>query len=176
MMKKTFALSVIALGTALSTVAQATTTTGTLNVTATITSSCSVNTTATGSSIGNSTLNFGTVSNFQSATDANTGTTAGGAGAINVLCNNGTSWTLAFDGGSNASSGQRRMAGGTSEYIPYNLYADSAYSTAIAVNGTVKGTGTGGVQAVPVYGRIPAGTILPSASTYLDTVTMTITY
>ena len=152
----------------------ATTATGTLLVKVVVTSSCVVNTNATGT-VTQALLDFGTTSSFASNVDGSTSTNSGQK--IGVLCNNGTAWSLAFDGGSNVSSTQRRMAGGTSEYVPYNLYSDSTRATAIGIStAALTGTGTGSQQTYNVYGRIPAGTTLPSASTYSDTVTMTITY
>ncbi|MFY0084261.1 spore coat protein U domain-containing protein, partial [Acinetobacter baumannii] len=48
---------------------------------------------------------------------------------------------------------------------------------AIGISTTAySGTGTGAVQTVNVYGRIPAGSTLPSAGSYVDTVTVTVTY
>ncbi|SPL69306.1 Csu type fimbrial protein [Acinetobacter stercoris] len=150
--------------------------TGTLTVKATITASCAVNTNATGTTT-NAVLDFGTQNSFAANVDANTSSTDGTK--IGVLCNNGTSWTLTADGGKNAAASQRNMIGGTAgtELIPYNLYSDSKYATAINVGGTVQaGSGTGALQSYDIYGRIPAGTQLPSVGTYLDTVQLTVTY
>ncbi len=79
----------------------------------------------------------------------------------------------------NAQTTQRRMIGGatSNEYIPYNLYSDTGRATAIGIATTAySGTGSGAVQTVNVYGRIPAGSALPSAGSYVDTVTITVTY
>ncbi len=148
---------------------------GSLTVKATVTASCVINTSSTGTETG-SVLDFGSVSSFTKDVDKNTSSTGGSQ--VGVLCNNGTGWTLAMDGGSNISgTTQRRMAGGSTEYIPYNLYSDSGYTTAIGVNTTaLSGTGTGTLQSYDIYGRIPAGSTLPSVGAYSDTVTMTITY
>ncbi|HBM2886502.1 MULTISPECIES: spore coat U domain-containing protein [Klebsiella] len=154
---------------------QAATATGTLTVKATVTASCTINTSATGTTT-DAVLDFGTVSSFAANTDANT-STAGGS-QVGVLCNNGTSWALALDGGQNSrGSSQRQMSGGTSELIPYDLYTDSGYTNAIGISTTaLSGTGTGSEQKYDIYGRIPAGSTLPSVGSYIDTVTMTITY
>jgi len=173
MKKAAFYITTIGLGLLCIQTANAATATGTLTVKATVTTSCAVNTSATGV-VSNAVLDFGTVSSFTSNVDSDT--TATSWTAIKVLCNNGTTYSLAFDGGKNVSSSQRRMTGGSTEYIPYNLYSDSTRATAIAVNGTIAGTGTGAAQTINVYGRIPAGTTLPSASSYVDTVTLTVTY
>ncbi|TDH97512.1 SCPU domain-containing protein, partial [Acinetobacter baumannii] len=63
------------------------------------------------------------------------------------------------------------------EYNPYNLYSDTGRATAIGVATTAySGTGTVNVQTVTVYGRIPAGTTLPSSGSDVDTVTVTVTW
>lgn len=152
----------------------ATTVTGSLTVTATLAASCTVNTSATGTTT-NAVMNFGTVTSMAANIDAST-SSAGGR-KVAVLCSNGTAWALAMNAGNNASGTQRRMAGGSSEYVPYNLYSDSARSTAIGINTTaLSGTGTGSQQTYDIYGRIPAGSILTTPGAYTDTVTLTLTY
>ncbi len=155
-------------------VVEAATATGTLTVKANVAASCTVNTNATGTTT-DAVLDFGTVSSFTANTDVNT--SSSGGSQVGILCNNGTDWTLAMDAGDNVSGTQRRMEGGSTEYIPYDLYSDSGYTTAIDVNTTaLSGTGTGTEQTYDIYGRIPAGSTLPSVGSYLDTVTMTVTY
>lgn len=176
MKKIFFHLSVIAVGLFSLNTANAATATGTLTVRATVTNSCVLNTSATGTTT-NAVLDFGTLSSIASNVDADTTTTGGTP--ITVLCNNTVPWALSFDGGQNVLSTQRRMIGGatTTEYIPYNLFSDTGRSTAIGIATTAySGTGAGNVQTVNVYGRIPAGTTLPSAGSYVDTVTVTVTY
>lgn len=152
----------------------ATTVTGSLSVTATLAASCTINTSTTGT-VTNAVLNFGTVTSM--ASDIDTGTSSAGGNKITVLCSNGTAWTIAMNAGNNVSGSQRRMAGGISEYIPYNLYSDSSRSTAININtSALSGTGTGTLQSFDIYGRIPAGSTLVSPGNYTDTVTMTLTY
>ncbi|MCF9035492.1 spore coat U domain-containing protein [Acinetobacter nectaris] len=147
--------------------------TGTLNVSATVVPSCIINTSPTGA-VTNAALNFGQIDSLTN--DFKRDTSAGGT-QISVLCNNSTAWQVSLDGGQYASQSQRRMGNGGSEFIPYNLYSDSGYSKAIGI-GTkdLAGTGTGNLQSLNVYGLISAGTPIPSAGTYNDTVTMTITY
>jgi spore coat protein U-like protein len=77
------------------------------------------------------------------------------------------------------------MTNGAS-FINYNLYTDaartSAWTTATSsttctsTNSCYLGTGNGSAQSIPVYGQVPAVGSAPTASTYSDTVTMTITY
>ena len=176
MNKSLICLSAIAMGLTSINVANAANATGTLTVKAPITNSCVLNTSATGTT-SNAILDFGTLSSLASNVDADTTTTGGTA--IKVLCNNTVPWTLAFDAGKNAQSTQRRMIGGaaSNEYIPYNLFSDTNRATAIGIATTAySGTGTGVAQTVNVYGRIPAGSTLPSAGSYVDTVTVTVTY
>jgi spore coat protein U-like protein len=99
---------------------------------------------------------------------------------FDVTCSNTTPYTIGMDTGANASSGQRRMKGGTSnsEFISYNLFSDSGRTTAWgnAVGSLVSGSGTGIVQNYTVYGQVPAQTTPSAATNYLDTVTITVTY
>ncbi len=153
---------------------QAATATGSLSVTATLAASCTVNTSTTGTTT-NAVLNFGTITSMAANIDASTSSTGGSK--VTVLCSNGTAWTIAMNSGNNVSGTQRRMTGGSSEYVPYNLYSDSARTTAIGINTTaLSGTGSGALQSYDIYGRIPAGSTLATPGTYTDTVTMTLTY
>lgn len=155
-------------------VVQAATATGSLTVQATLVASCTVNTSSTGTTT-NAVLNFGSISSFAGNVDASTSSTGGSK--VGVLCSNGTAWTVAMNSGLNVSGTQRRMSGGSSEYVPYTLYSDSTRTTAIGINTTaLSGTGTGALQSYDIYGRIPAGTTLASAGVYTDTVTLTLTY
>lgn len=153
--------------------ANAATTTGTLTVKATVAKGCSVNTDASGT-VADAVLDFGTITSLTANVDGDT--TSSGT-SIKVLCNNGTAYTVAFGAGNNFLSGVRRMAGGSSEFIPYNLYLTSNRATALAVDGTTASiTGNGTPQTLNVYGRIPAGSVLPTAGNYTDAVTLTVTY
>lgn len=172
-MKKILIALAIALPVATSTFAA--TDKGVLSIQLEVQKSCSLNTDAVGASLGNSVLNFGSVSNFESGKTANSNATSG-AGSINILCNSGTPWKLTFDGGKNAFQSQRFLSGMTGETVPYNLYSDAARTSVIANNGSVTGTGTGVPQGYAVYGAIPNGTALPSPGIYEDTVGMTITF
>ena len=155
-------------------VSEAATVTGSLTVSATLAASCAVNTSTTGTTT-TAVLNFGTVTSMAANIDASTSSTGGSK--VTVLCSNGTGWTLAMNGGSNVSGTQRRMLGGNTEYVPYNLYSDSARTVAIGINTTaLSGTGTGALQSYDIYGRIPAGSTLATPGAYTDTVTLTLTY
>ncbi|GAK26782.1 Csu type fimbrial protein [Serratia liquefaciens] len=152
--------------------AMAATTSATLTVQAVVQSSCYLDSNA-GSNLGNALLDFGTLTNLENNVDA-AATTAGSA--LSIICTDGTTYDVAANLGSNADDQQRQMANGSSR-LPYNLFSDSVRSTQIA-NGTpfASGTGNGLSQNINIYGRIPAGTALPSPGNYLDTVTLTVTY
>ena len=154
--------------------ANAATTTGTLTVKATVAKGCSVNTDASGT-VADAVLDFGTITSLTANVDGDTTSSSGTS--IKVLCNKGTDYTVAFGAGNNAVGGVRRMAGGSSEFIPYNLYLMSNRATELAVDGTTAAiTGNGTPQTLNVYGRIPAGSVLPTAGNYTDAVTLTVTY
>ncbi|MHA3890858.1 Csu type fimbrial protein [Acinetobacter sp. GXMZU3951] len=151
--------------------------TGNLLIKARVVKSCFVNTNATGA-VTAAVIDFGDITSLANNVDADT--SGSGGAKVGVLCSNGTSWTLTAGAGNNEASTQRRMitgSGTTVDYLPYNLYSNSARSTQIAVGGNVAvGTGTGNQQTYDVYARIPAGTPLPTAGNYIDTVALTITY
>lgn len=76
----------------------------------------------------------------------------------------------------------RRMAttlGGSTYYLAYELYRDSARSlrwgNTLTVD-TASGTGTGSAQQLTIHGRVPPVSGQPPAGTYNDLVTVTITY
>ena len=159
------------LGVCTAVTAQAATATGTLTVQMTISSSCTISA---------ATLNFGSL--------PGTAVIAGATNAsvnVSVTCTNGSPYSIAMNNGANASGSQRRMTNGAS-FINYNLYTDAgrtnAWTTATSsttctsTNSCFLGTGNGAAQSVPVYGQMPAVGSAPTASTYTDTVTMTITY
>ncbi|SSU20474.1 putative secreted protein [Acinetobacter baumannii] len=90
------------------------------------------------------------------------------------------------DGNNRISGGFRRMTNGSSQYIPYQLYKDSNYSsvwdatggiTNVGGSGGVSSSGTGSAQSTNVYGRIPQGTTISSTpGNYSDSVVVTVTY
>ncbi|WP_296554708.1 spore coat U domain-containing protein [Pigmentiphaga sp.] len=101
-------------------------------------------------------------------------------GSVGVLCSAATPYTVYLGDGLNragAGSGSRQMASGD-QRLPYQLYRD-ANRTQVwnqAVGGGVSDSGTGAVQTLPVYGRIPAGTVLPAPGDYQDSVIVTVSY
>jgi spore coat protein U-like protein len=150
-------------------------TSGNLTVQATVVAACNLNTSAaTGG--GNGLLSFGTnITSTLSNVDADT--TAGGNYGVSMVCTTGTKFTVTANNGANASGTQNQMKGTAGGLLPYNLYTDSGRTVAAPTSGTSWSfTGTGSAQAIPVYGRILAGTTLPAPDTYTDTVLLTIAY
>ena len=108
-------------------------------------------------------------------------------GAVNTTCNSGTPYSIYLgDGNNRISGGFRRMANSNNEFIPYQLYKDSNYSSvwdatggvaSIGGAGGVSGTGSGNAQTTTVYGKIPQGTTIASRpGSYSDSVVVTVTY
>jgi spore coat protein U-like protein len=142
--------------------AHATTATANLNVSLQVTSSCTVSATP---------LNFGS-----STLLSNVDTTA----TISVTCGSGSSYSVTLGDGQHSvgSSGSGlRMMASSSGTIEYQLYSDSSRGTGTAWFGStaVPGTGTGSVQPITVYGRVPASPGA-AAGSYTDVVQITVTY
>ncbi|WP_407324332.1 spore coat U domain-containing protein [Acinetobacter pittii] len=108
-------------------------------------------------------------------------------GAVNTTCNFGTPYSIYLgDGNNRIAGGFRRMINSNNEFIPYQLYKDSNYSTVwdatggvtnVGGTGGVSKTGTGSAQTTTVYGKIPQGTAIASRpSVYSDSVVVTVTY
>lgn len=99
---------------------------------------------------------------------------------VSVLCTEGLDYDLALNAGMNGTGGDtttRRMINGAND-VTYDLYRDSNRTEHWGDDpggDTLGSTGTGAVQTWPVYGLVPAQDT-PPAGTYLDTVTVTVTY
>jgi len=98
---------------------------------------------------------------------------------IAVSCTNASAFTVGLDHGTNAvDSGAtgRRMANG-GDLLAYGLYHDEARTADWGlVAGTVaEGTGTGGSQALTVYGKILSNQ-QASVGTYFDSVVVVVSY
>lgn len=129
-----------------------------------------------------STVDFGNINDISTTKHDYTA-----QGAVNSTCNYGTPYSIYLgDGNNRISGGFRRMTNGNNEFIPYQLYKDSNYSTVwdatggvtnVGGAGGVSGTGTGSAQSTPVYGKIPQGTSIASTpGNYSDSVVVTVTY
>lgn len=143
----------------------AATASSTLNVDATVTANCTVSTSA---------LSFGNV-------DPLGGSDVDASGGITVTCTNGTDWSAAagIGSGSGASYAARRMSAGA-DLLAYNIYTDagrtSVWGDGTGATDTIDSTGTGAVQNVTVYGRVPSGQTSVPPGGYSDTVAVTVTY
>jgi len=128
--------------------------------TATVVSQCQVSATA---------LDFGTVGLLLANTD--------GTSTLGVQCANGIAYQVGLSNGLNATGTTRRMSG-PGGLVSYELYRNSTrtqrWGNTLNTD-TVIGSGTGGTQNLTVYGRVPSQTT-PSAGTYNDTITVTVTY
>ncbi|MDP9878551.1 spore coat protein U-like protein [Variovorax boronicumulans] len=131
-------------------------------VTALYSNACTVSVAATD-------LDFGSASSLSAAVN--------GTAAITMACPPSTAWKVGLSNGVNVAGTQRRMAGGTGDYIQYELYRDAARSLRwgnTVGTDTVDGSGNPG-SSIPVYGRVPAQTNVTPGS-YSDTITVTVTY
>ncbi|MEZ0471938.1 spore coat U domain-containing protein [Luteimonas salinilitoris] len=117
-------------------------------------------------------LDFGTVPGLINANRDQTS-------AISFTCTGRTAWNVALNNGQNASGSTRRMRlGASGSYVNYELYRDPGRSQrwgTTAGADTVPGTGTGSVQTLTVYGRVPATQAVP-AGNYGDVITVTVSY
>jgi spore coat protein U-like protein len=173
-MARSWSLAVGALTlTALSASVGAATSTGTFTVSATVLKACTVSA---------SNINFG---NYTPGAGALTGNST-----ISVKCTKTTPYTVALSAGSTTggSYAQRLMAYGA-ETLQYNLYTAAAFTTVFGDGtlGTGTGSGTGAglgavAQTYTAYGRLVDSTANQNAApnaaatTYSDTVTVTVTY
>lgn len=143
--------------------AHAATDTDTMTVTATVISSCSV--TADDLALGD-----------YDPVDASP---LAAATTIDVICTNGTDFSIGLDegAGAGASVATRKMTSGA-DTLNYSLYRDASHTDLWGETegvDTVDDTGTGAVQTFDVYGLIPAAQSAP-AGAYSDTINVTVTY
>ncbi len=120
--------------------------------------------------------------NFGNIAAVNTlGADVSAQGNVYFTCSLSTPYTLYLDDGLHrdaAGSGNRNMLGSDgSSRLPYQLYTSAAATTIWdSVNG-VSGTGSATQTFNTVYGKIAAGSALPSAlGTYQDRVIVTVSY
>lgn len=144
--------------------ALADTDTTTFEVTATVADSCTVEA---------DDLVFG-------AYDPFAGTALDEEGEVRVHCTKGTDYDIGLDEGENPDVEQRRMSHETEgeEFLDYELYSDPGRESRwgdTSGTDTVSDTGTGSVQAHPVYGRIPAEQNV-EAGNYSDTISVTVSF
>jgi len=98
---------------------------------------------------------------------------------IAVTCSNTQAYTVGLNAGtgSGATVTNRLMTGSGSQTLSYGLYQDSGHATNWGnSSGTWEsGTGNGSAQTLTVYGQIAASQF-PTAGSYADSVTVTVTY
>ncbi len=115
-----------------------------------------------------SNLDFGTQGTLTSNVDANS--------TVSVTCTSNTAYQVGLNNGLNFSS-VRRMAS-LGNFVSYELYRDVArtlrWGNTLNVD-TRTGTGSGALQALTVYGRVPPQASKP-VGVYSDTITVTVTY
>jgi spore coat protein U-like protein len=99
---------------------------------------------------------------------------------LEVTCAANTPYSITLDGGSNRGGSiiNRRLKSGNT-YLDYGLYTDSGHSTPWG-DGTagakVSGVGDGSPKKIPVYGQLLKPGTAPAPGSYLDSVTVTLTY
>ena len=116
-------------------------------------------------------LDFGSAGVLASNVDA--------TATLSVQCTNSTTYDIGLNAGlgTGADTTTRRMMDGA-EFVDYQLFSDSGRATnwgnSVGTD-TVSDTGDGAAQDHTIYGRVPVQST-PSAGTYLDTVTVTVTF
>ncbi len=136
---------------------------GSMSATASVAGGCTIS--AGSMNFGNLGLALATTSTYQTAT-------------LSYTCSSGASAKITLDQGQNGtgtlSAPVRRMKSGTN-YLGYQLYSNSGYTTVWDGVTGITIVGTGSTQTSTVYGKVPAQTP-PPAGTYTDVVTVTITF
>lgn len=157
-------LAAATLAACISTSAMAATDTDTFDVTLTIVDACEVT--------ADNDMAFGTQNFLDVAIDATADFT--------IQCTTGTVGTISLDQGlgTGGTVTVRRMENGA-EQIEYGLYTDAArtsyWGDGTGGSNTVAHTGTGAETTLTIYGRTSIQSE-PSANTYTDTITVTVTY
>lgn len=142
----------------------ATSKTATFDVTLTVQDDCS---------IAANPLDFGSTGVLTQNIDQNA--------SLSVTCTKGTPYTVALDAGTATGSAisDRKMGNAAGDaFVSFNLYRDIARTQVwgnTADTDTVAGTGDGGAQTIPVYGRVPTQNT-PAAGAYSSTITATVVF
>ena len=144
--------------------AQAGTSDGTMVVSATVLESCLI--VASPMTFGNITL---------------TGSDIDSTSTLTLTCTPNADFDILMNDGVNADSGQRRLANvGASEFIPYDIYLNSArtdrWGNTIGTD-TLAGTADGlGQASYTAYGRIGSGVAAVTDGAYSDAITVTVSF
>ncbi|MCP3715490.1 spore coat U domain-containing protein [Paraburkholderia sp. CNPSo 3281] len=121
-----------------------------------------------------------TATNVSFATSSVLTNALSAAGSITAQCTNGDAYRIALNGGTSGNVAARQMQrSGGGGVVNYQLYTDSAHTTAWG-DGTAgttmeTGTGSGNQQVISVYGVVPEQTT-PAPGSYSDTITATISF
>lgn len=96
---------------------------------------------------------------------------------IGVQCANGVPYTIGLDDGQNGTGGARALVSG-SQRVGYQIYLDpgrtKVWGSAAGTN-TAANVGTGQVQTITAFGRVPAQPT-PAAGDYHDTIMVQVSY
>ncbi len=102
-----------------------------------------------------------------------------GSGQLSVQCTNNDAFRVSLSGGLQGTVAARRMTGLTGSSVNYQLYLDGGYTTiwgdGTAGTSQLTGVGSGHVQSIPIYARVPAQST-PAPGVYTDAVTATIQF
>ncbi|WWO96439.1 MAG: spore coat U domain-containing protein [Candidatus Dasytiphilus stammeri] len=120
-------------------------------------------------------LDFGEHPNINNVIDATTNSTAVNNVTLGVNCTKGVSYHLTLSNGLQPEGTQRRMKGEKNEFIKYDLYKDATYSLLWNSKEILSNKGNGENRPLIIYGRVPKQ-VVPSAGTYLDMLTITLTW
>lgn len=132
-------------------------------------------------SVGANVVKACTVTASSLAFGSYTGSQLDSTATISAQCTSGATYQIGLDPGTapGATVTHRKMLGPGAAVLSYNLYSNSGRSVNWGNTpgaDTVAGSGSGGVQALTVYGQIPAGQSSLTPGNYTDTVTVTLTY
>jgi spore coat protein U-like protein len=103
-----------------------------------------------------------------------------GQSQISLTCTNGTTWNVGLNEGTfpGATVTTRRMTGPGTSSLSYSLFRDATrtlnWGNTVGSD-TVSGTGTGSLQTVPVFGRVPPSQPAGPGG-YRDTIIGVITF
>src|SRR5436190_2583708 len=142
------------------------TNTSSLTVTATVTKNCTISTAP---------INFGSYDTVA----ANATTPLDGIGIITVACTKGAAAKIGLGVGSNAQGTTRRMTGGASAFLNYEVYKDTAHATIwgdTADNALdIPAAPNRNPRTFTAYGRVPAAQDA-TVRNYTDTVVATVNF
>ncbi len=151
--------------------------TSSFTVNATITNGCAFGTSLSSPVTSLGSINFGSFASVPANIDV---VSTSGAGSVVVTCTPGATVAIAMDYGTHGGSAtQRYMANsGATATLAYQLYQDSAHTRVwgTAALAMTVSSFPATTQTYPVYARLFSFTTSPTAGTYTDTVTVTLTY